>query len=70
MNRGVEEQFDAFFGQEHEDHHRGVHWGVVPVEEPLPLQSKMAVQDATDGDQWWAAILKNVSFKAIQIPNF
>jgi hypothetical protein len=20
--------------------------------------------------QWWAAILKNVSFKAIQIPNF
>jgi hypothetical protein len=27
-----------------------VHWGVVPVEEPLPLQSKMAVQDATDGD--------------------
>ncbi len=26
-----------------------VHWGVVPVEEPLPLQSKLAVQDATDG---------------------
>ncbi len=29
--------------------HRGVHWAVDPVEEPLPLQSKMAVQDATDG---------------------
>ncbi len=50
MNRGgVGEQFGAFFGQELEDHHRGVHWGVVPVEEPLPLQSKLAVQDATDG---------------------
>jgi hypothetical protein len=22
------------------------------------------------GEQWWAAILKNESFKAIQIPNF
>ncbi len=43
------EQFDDFFGQELEDHHRGAHWGVVPVEEPLPLQSKLAVQDATDG---------------------
>ncbi len=31
------------------DHHRGVHWGVVPVEEPLLLQSKLAVHDATDG---------------------
>jgi hypothetical protein len=31
------------------DHHRGVHMDVVPVEEPLPLQSKLAVQDATDG---------------------
>ena len=46
---GVGEQFDAFFGQEIVDHHRGVHWDVVPVEEPLPLQSKLAVQDATDG---------------------
>ncbi len=46
---GVEEQFDAFFGQELVDHHHGVHWGVAPVEEPLPLQSKLAVQDATDG---------------------
>ncbi len=45
----MREQFDAFFGQELEDHHRSVHWGVVPVEEPLPLQSKLAVQDATDG---------------------
>ena len=42
------EQFDAFFGQELEDHHHGVHWGVVPVEEPLPLQSQLAVQGATD----------------------
>ncbi len=49
MIRGVGEQFDAFFGQELMDHHRVVHWGVVPVEEPLPLQSKLAVQDATDG---------------------
>ncbi len=49
MNRGVGEQFDAFFGQELEDHHPGVHWGVVPVEEPLPLLSKLAVQDVTDG---------------------
>ncbi len=42
------EQFDAFFGQELKDHRRGVHWGVVPVEEPLPLQSQLAVQGATD----------------------
>ncbi len=44
------EKFDTFFGQELVDYPDGVHWGDVPVEEPLPLQSKLALRDATDGD--------------------